>query len=231
MKRLNIRVFLFLWAMGCLLLNSISAFADVRDEDLASFVGEAVTITLVTGEQADVVIHEWSDNFVIVTNAEEVSAVIARNTIASMEPLSMAPVRAAPSEVMDPNLAESVAVDAADRATRERVLRRQARRAGRGMIISGSVLLGVGVLFEASALTLALSVQDRSDVPGRVIGSSVAIAYALVGAPFVLAGTGLLAGGIVKRKRANRAMEQQLTYSFTPTFYRDGGGGQLLLRF
>src|SRR5699024_5861451 len=120
---------------------------------------------------------------------------------------------------------------AMDRAERERAMKREVRKTGRGLIISGSILLAIGLGFEIGAIATAAQVRRSSDPVGGLFGTSIAIGYAVVGAPFVLTGAGLLTGGLVKRGKARRKAKRELEYSVAPSFHRGGGGAQLRLAF
>ncbi len=76
----------------------------------------------------------------------------------------------------------------------------QQYKSGRGMVIGGSIALGLGVL---SLLVAASALGDvgRND-PDRGLNRGIAIAFGAVGVGGVVAGSVLLGIGVPKRKRA-----------------------------
>lgn len=229
-KRIGLPCLCALW----LLSGASLAYAEVTAEHAKAYVGHTVDLTLTSGESQTILVQEQSGNFIVVQDENGRTDVVTLHEIAAMKSAENAP------DTSDEHALTSgaetrhaqVIDDAIERAERERLLKKEVRKTGRGLVISGSILLGVGLTMEVWALAIAIQ-TNRSDDYGlnRVFGATAALTGALIGAPFVVVGSGLLAGGLVKRGKARKAAKRDLEYSLAPALHYKGAGAQLRLNF
>lgn len=213
-----------------LLVTASFAHASVTEETAQAAVGQLVELTLTNGEKVTIFVQEQSGNFIVVRDLDGRTDVVTLEQIDQMRDLDSAPNAAFLTD--EDAHHEQVIEDAIARAELEQQLRQQVRKTGRGLVISGATTLGIGVAVEIWALAAAIhALKAPTGSWDRGMGGVAAGITAGFGAPFVLVGTGLLTAGLVKRGNARKEAKRQLDYSVTPSFYRDGGGAQLQLRF
>lgn len=101
---------------------------------------------------------------------------------------------------------------------------------GRGLIISGSVVLGVGLAAMIPGVVMMIMYRGSREGYGSAIGAMILGA----GGVFVLTGTGLLVPGLVRRHRYRewQADPMNSAFGFAPVHPRMSfGPGGFVLRF
>lgn len=233
MQRFSRRLFtIACWAL-CIVSFAASAHADISADQLESSIDQEVRLHLNGGDTRVVRVESYDDETLVVRDTDGTRDTLAIEDLDRLEVYQDGTQLLAEEDttLRAENTHDAVIHDAIDRAERERALKREVRKAGRGLVITGSILLGAGLAFESVAIAAAVQAKRSDDAINSLFGASAAMGYAIVGAPFVLAGTGLLVGGLVKRGKARRHAKRELEYAVAPSFQRGGGGAQLHLSF
>lgn len=136
--------------------------------------------------------------------------------------------------------ARQYADEQANAEAHEAAIVKRYRKVGLGMRITGGIFLAIGTTFLIFTIVGAVQTANLSNDEtkdgwetgtGVVFGTVGTIFLGTVSVITLGVGSGLLAGGFGKRRRAIRRAKSEATYALSPTFHRGGAGASLTLRF
>lgn len=202
------------------------------EDGLKAFQNAPVDMTLRSGEQLSGTINYYTEDAVLVVTESgslyiiELTDIQTVNTRSQPEP---------PKLSLSDDAAQSFR-SKQHQAIRDKIrdyrLREAHQYIGRGLRITGGVLLGVGALAEVWGLTVLTTAESGQSVQDGPFGNGMAMPVAIIGAPMIVTGVGLILGANVKRRRAiDDARQKNITYSVAPLRMKRGVGAGATIVF